>query len=464
MVCYNYNIMKITYTNKNKKEFRQINLYQKDSEKKIDTKNEFFTNIKVPEKLSQKETIRFIRSIMQRAKTHKLEKVSINYMQTKRYLLGEIDENLFAELFIKNIILAEYSFDIYKTKKEKRIKELLILGDFSKKEKQSFNLAQKVARNINIARNLANTPGNHMTPSTLLKKTKKIFKDAYKTKIKVLEEKDIKKSGMGLIEAVGRASSEKSKFIIIEYKNGVKDEKPIVLVGKGVTFDAGGLDIKPAGKFMDMYMDMAGAAVTIGTLKTLSDIKVKKNIIALIPAVENSISGDAFRPGDIITSLSGKTVMIGNTDAEGRLIMADAISYAERYKPELIIDIATLTGSSLVALGQYASAIMSQDGEFSKKIIETGNKIGEYVWELPAWDDFTEDLKSNYADILNSGNTRYGGVSRAGMFLYEFVKIYKKEPKWIHIDIAPRMESVKIDNLAKGATGEPIALLVDFLK
>ncbi len=456
--------MKITYSKKNKKGVRQINLYQKNTDKKIDGKGELFTNMKVPEKLSQKAMIRFVRSMVQRAKTHKLERVALDYNQMKKYLLGSLDEQTFAELFVKNLMLAEYSFDAFKTKKDTHIQEIIIIGDFSAQEKKAFQYAELIAKNINQARDLANTPGNHMTPSILAQKTKKLMKGSYKTKVKVLDEKEIKKLGMGLMEAVGRASSENSKFIIVEYQNGAKNDKPIVLVGKGVTFDAGGLDIKPSGKFVDMYMDMTGATIALGTIKTLADLKVKKNIVVLIPAVENFVSGDSYRPGDIITSLSGKTVMIGHTDAEGRLVMADGITYAERYQPKMIIDIATLTGASLVAVGQNASVIMTKDEQLPAQLKTISERVGEYVWELPTWDEYTENLKSDFADISNISNVRYGGTITAGMFLYEFVKMHKKEPTWLHIDIAPRMESIKIDNLAKGATGEPIALLVELLK
>lgn len=456
--------MKLHYAKGNKKNFRKINLYTKDSEKKIDSNNELFLNIKIPDNLNRRSFIKFIRLIIKRAQLHKNENISFNYNQIKKNKWIDISEKNMAKLFIQNIILSEYSFDRYKSEKETKLKNILIFGNFSKDEKQSFKNAEIIARNINIARNLANTPGNDMTPSILVSNIKKIFKNTPKTKLKILEEKDIKKLNMNLIYAVGIGSQEKSKFIILEYKNGKINEKPTVIIGKGITFDTGGIDIKPAGKFADMYMDMTGSAIAIGTLKALIDLKVKKNIIILIPAVENAVGGSAYRPGDIISSMSGKTVAIGNTDAEGRLVMADAISYAEQYKPETIIDIATLTGASLVALGQRATAIMSKSKDIQNKMIKIGEEVGDYLWPLPTWDEFSNDLKSEYADISNIGKTRFGGTITAGMFLYEFVKMYKNEPNWIHLDIAPRMESIESDNLAKGATGEPIGMLVEYLK
>lgn len=453
--------MKILYGTQNKTKFRQINLYTKKSEKKSDTHSKLFMNICIPEKMNQRKFITFIRSIIKRAELHKLEYISFSYDQIKS--LCEMSETDQAELFIKNILLASYRFDKYKTKKETQIKAVLVFGSFSQQEKRSFQYAEILTHNINEARDLANTPGNLMTPSLLAQYAKKIFTKKSKTKIKILEEKDLKKNHMNLVLAVGQGSSEKSKFIVIEYSNGPKNQKPSVLVGKGITFDTGGIDIKPAGKFTDMYMDMTGAAISMASLKTIIDLKIKKNIIVLIPAVENAISGKAYRPGDIVTSMSGKTISIGHTDAEGRLVMADAITYAERYDPKLIIDIATLTGASLISVGQRASVIMSKNASLQSDMINIGESVGDYLWPLPAWDEFSQDLKSDYADISNISNIKYGGTITAGMFLYEFIKNYKKEPDWIHLDIAPRMESIDSDKLSKGATGEPISMLVKFL-
>ncbi len=457
--------MKLKYAKQNKKDFRQINFYQKDSEKKQDTKNDLFLNIALPkETLTRKSFIRLIRLGVRRAMLHKQEKISFSYEQLKQIAQLFLDEKETAHLSIMNILLASYSFDTYKTQKKYQLKEILVFGDFSKEEKSAIKETEIIANNMNIARDFANTPGNDMTPKILVQKVTTLFKKLPHTKVKILGEKEIKKLKMNLIEAVGRASKEESQFIVVEYTNGKKNEQPIVIVGKGVTFDAGGLDIKPAGKFMDMYMDMTGAAIGIGTLKSLIDLKVQKNVVLLIPAVENFVGDQSYRPGDILTSMSGKTVAVGNTDAEGRLVMADAITYGERYKPSMLIDIATLTGASLVALGQRATAIMSKTKEIQSEMIRLGDTLGEYLWPLPAWDEYTSDLQSDYADISNIGKTRYGGTITAGMFLYEFIKMYKKEPHWVHLDIAPRMEAIEGDNLAKGATGEPIAVLVEYIR
>jgi leucyl aminopeptidase len=214
----------------------------------------------------------------------------------------------------------------------------------------------------------------------------------------------------------------------------------------------------------EMTMDMTGGATALMILKCASDIDLKKNIIVLVPAVENAISGSAYRPGDIIKSMEGITVEIGNTDAEGRLVMADTITYSKKYNPRLLIDVATLTGASLVALGEKASVLMTSDASLEKIIREAGEKTGEYVWPLPVWDEYEADIKSKFADILNTSNTgRYGGAITAGMFVREFASKLN-DCRHAHLDIAPRMTSVKGDNLTQGATGEPVRMLLEVLK
>lgn len=456
-------IMKIIYTKENKKGFRQINLYTKDSQKKTDTNSNQFLNFKTPKDLNRRKYISFIRSIVQRAQSHKLEKISFNYGLVKSIKVGGIDDYWKARLFVENLIIAEYKFDRYKSEKSERIKEILVFGDISRNEKIAFAEAQKISSAVNVARDLANTPGGEMTPTLLTNQVKKLFKGS-KVKVKVLEESDTRKLKMNLFLSVGQGSKEKSKFIIAEYNGGKKGEKPIVLVGKGVTFDTGGINLKPSASILGMNMDMSGAAIVASTLKAVVDLGIKKNVVVLIPAVENSVSGEAYRPGDIIKSMSGKTVEVLNTDAEGRLILADALTYSERYNPKVIIDVATLTGASLLAVGQKASVVLGKDTDLNRKLMDYGEQTGDYLWELPFWDEFEKDIDGNFADIMNTGKTRYGGTITAGMFLYQFVKNFKKKTKWAHIDMAPRMESATGDNLNKGATGEPVRMLVEFVK
>jgi len=261
---------------------------------------------------------------------------------------------------------------------------------------------------------------------------------------------------------VGRGSDEESKFIIMEYFGGAKNEKPIVLVGKGVTFDSGGLNLKPSSSMNGMNMDMSGGASVIHAMALVAKNKLKKNVIGLIPSVENFVSGKSYRPGDIIRSMSGQTIEILNTDAEGRVILADALTYAQKYNPEIVIDVATLTGAAAVALGERASAIFTDDDELSKKLEEIGEKTGDYVWRLPMWEEYENEIKGSLGDWTNIHNkdSRYGGATYGAIFLKQFIKGYK----WVHIDMAPRMTSMAGEYLAQGALGTPVRLLYKFIE
>lgn len=264
--------------------------------------------------------------------------------------------------------------------------------------------------------------------------------------------------------AVGKGSREESKFIIVEYSGGKKNEPPIVLVGKGVTFDSGGIDTKPAPHALDMMMDMSGGAAVLTATLIASKLDVKKNIIALVPAVENMPSGESFRPGDVITMMDGTTVEIGHTDAEGRLILADAISYAKRYKPSVVIDVATLTGAASVALGERATALFSQNDKLAQTLLTAGEVTGDSAWRLPLWDDYKSEIVGNVADIANvrtKGSGGVGGAITAATFVSHFAK---KIPAFAHLDMAPTMTAVFDEQLAKGAKGAPVRLLVEALK
>ena len=234
----------------------------------------------------------------------------------------------------------------------------------------------------------------------------------------------------------------------------------MVLVGKGVTFDTGGLNLKREDAIYEMHMDMSGGAAVIHAIASLARLKVKHNVIGLVPAVENMPSGKSYHPGDLLKTMSGKTIEVLNTDAEGRIILADSLTYAHRYKPRLVIDVATLTGSALAALGQRASAIFTTDMETEKKLREVGEKTGDFVWPLPLWEEYEPEIKGTFGDIANLGKTRYGGAITGAVFLWQFIKEYP----WVHIDIAPRMTATEDEFLAKGSAGPSIALLVNFLR
>ena len=243
----------------------------------------------------------------------------------------------------------------------------------------------------------------------------------------------------------------------------VKGKEPIVLIGKGVTYDTGGLNVKPSGSMHDMHLDMSGGSSVLAAIAIAAKLGLKKNIVVLVPSAENAISDDAMRAGDIVTSMSGKTVEVLHTDAEGRMILADALTYSERYSPKVILDVATLTGAALSALGQFASAIMTKDEALSQTLTKLGEVSGDLVWPLPLWDEYKASLKSHRADVSNIATnfSRFGGCIEGGTFLSFFVP---KNVSWAHIDMAPRMDSIPSDKLAKGSTGEPIRLLVAFLE
>src|SRR3989338_7066307 len=255
----------------------------------------------------------------------------------------------------------------------------------------------------------------------------------------------------------------------MEYFGGQKKEKPIVLVGKGVTFDTGGINLKPSNSLLGMNMDMSGGAAVIHTMALVAKMKLKKNVVGLIPSVENMVSGKSCRPGDVIRSMSGLTIEILSTDAEGRVILADALTYAQKYNPEIVIDIATLTGAAIVALGERASAVFTNDDDLSKIMEETGEKTGDYVWRLPLLEEYENEIKGSLGDWTNVHNkdSRSGGAIYGAIFLYQFIKNEARSGKilkWAHLDIAPRMTSMTGEYLANGALGTPVRLLFKMIE
>ena len=371
-----------------------------------------------------------------------------------------IAEETVAALLSESFLLSTYSFSKYKTKKQKEFAELSYTNA-TQAFKKGVLRGEKIGNAINQARELANTPGGDMTPALLANGAIQICKGT-RVKVKVLKKKDIERLKMGAVLGVAKGSVHDPRFIILEYKGTSKKtatSKPIVFVGKGITFDTGGLNLKPSDGLLDMHLDMSGGAAVIGALKAISSLKIDSHVIGLIPSAENSVSGESYRPGDVLTTMSGKTVDVLNTDAEGRLVLADALTYAERYKPSLVIDVATLTGAALVALGQHASAFMTKDDALARKLSELSEVSGDAIWRLPLWSDYIKYTKGNFGDLANiqsSGNARYGGAINGGAFLSHFAEKFR----WAHIDSAPRMTAAPGDYLKKGSTGEPVRLLV----
>ena len=461
--------MNIKYKKSNEEKIREVNFYFEDEKQKLDTPKATFLNFKIEKNYNRRKFMSLIKSIIVKVKSEKFSKIAFNYQQIRDLKIDEINFGNFdrAKIFVENLIIAEYKFDKYLSKKDRRIDEILIFGDFQNKEKEGFAEAKIVADGVNIARNLANTPGSDMTPTILEQEIRKMFQGLKNIKISVIDEKKAEALGMNLFLAVARGSKEEAKMIIVEYNGGKIGDKRTVYLGKGITYDTGGLSLKPTLSMLGMEKDMTGAATVVSALYSIAHLGLKKNITAVAIATENAISDKAYKPGDLLKSMSGITVEVKNTDAEGRLALADALTYiVKNIKPVKIIDVATLTGAASVALGERASALMTKNEEMGQTIREIGEKTGDFVWPLPLWDEYEEEIKGELADIANIGKTAYGGTIAAGIFLYQFVKEAVKDGslEWAHLDISPRMNSIKDDNLEYGATGEPVRLLVEYAK
>lgn len=317
--------------------------------------------------------------------------------------------------------------------------------------------ARAIAAGLELTRDLANRPANICTPAHLAEQAQALGREFDQLTTTVLDESAMAELGMGALLAVSQGSRHPARMITMEYRGAADpNARPFVFVGKGVTFDSGGISIKPSAGMEEMKFDMGGAASVFGVMRACAEMGLQANVIGLVPAVENMPDGNATRPGDILTSLSGQTIEVINTDAEGRLILCDALTYAKRFEPESIIDIATLTGACIVALGSHASALMSPNDDLARRLSEAGYRSGDRCWRLPLWEDYQEQLRSSFADVANVGGREAGSIA-AGCFLWRFARDYER---WAHLDIAGtawnRGES-------KGATGRPLPLLMQYL-
>ncbi len=320
---------------------------------------------------------------------------------------------------------------------------------------QGIQQGQAIATGVSLAKQLADLPGNVCTPTYLADQAKQLADCYDKLSFEALEEADMEKLGMGSLLSVSRGSRQPAKLITLQYQGAGKDDKPIILIGKGLTFDAGGISLKPGAGMDEMKYDMCGGASVIGVLKAVAMLNLRLNIVGLVPSSENMPDGDANKPGDIVTSMSGKTIEILNTDAEGRLILCDALTYAEKFNPEVVIDLATLTGAVIVALGRNPTGLLGNDDVLCADIIAAGETACDRVWRLPIWEEYQEQLKSNFADMANIGGKDAGTIT-AACFLSRFAEDYR----WAHLDIAGT--AWRTGN-SKGATGRPVALLTQYL-
>jgi len=312
-----------------------------------------------------------------------------------------------------------------------------------------------IAQGMDLTRELGNLPANICTPSYLAQQARKLAKE-FGLKCEVLDRARMERLGMGSLLSVARGSHQPPRFIVLQYQGGKAGTKPVVLVGKGITFDTGGISLKPGAEMDEMKYDMSGAASVLGTFRALAAMKLPLNVVGLIPTTENMPGGAATRPGDIVTSMSGQTIEILNTDAEGRLILCDALTYAERFDPECVVDVATLTGACVIALGAVASGLLANDDGLAAELLEAGQASGDRAWQLPLWDDYQEMLKSNFADIPNISGSRAAGTITGACFLARFTKQYR----WAHLDIAG---TAWRSGKEKGSTGRPVPLLTHFL-
>jgi leucyl aminopeptidase len=353
----------------------------------------------------------------------------------------------------------EYRFERMKSKKNdpRPLKRISIAAtsrhDAAAMERGVLE-GRAIAAGVSLAKDLGNLPGNVCTPTYLAEAAVKLAHE-WKLRVEVLEQKDMEKLGMNTLLSVARGSRQPPKFIVLHYTGAGKKDRPVALVGKGITFDTGGISIKPAAEMDEMKFDMCGAASVLGTLRAIAELKPRLNVVGLIPTTENMPGGNATKPGDIVTSLSGQTVEILNTDAEGRLILCDALTYAERFEPQAVVDIATLTGACVIALGHVCSGLFANKDALARELIAAGDESWDRAWRLPVWQDYQEQLKSNFADFANIGG-RAGGAITAACFLARFTRKYD----WAHLDIAGTAWKTGKE---KGATGRPVPLLTTFL-
>lgn len=393
-------------------------------------------------------------------------------MALKKYALADAADTLvnldlkgtgidtLGHLLARTLANSTYQYSQTKSKKGKPspLKKIdVFLADKGQRTalKKGLDVGAAVSTGMSVARELGNLPANICTPSYLGEQAIALGKRHKELKTKVLTEAQMRRLGMGSLLSVGHGSDEESRLIIMEYKGTSASTKPNIIVGKGITFDTGGISLKPGAGMDEMKFDMCGAASVMGAMTALCELKPKINVIGVIASAENMPSGRATKPGDIVTSMSGKTIEVLNTDAEGRLVLCDALTYVERYKPKSVIDIATLTGACIVALGSVNSGLMSNNDELAEKLRKHSVAVNDPVWRLPLDEEYQKQLDSNFADIANIGGPKAGTIT-AGCFLSRFTEKYP----WAHIDIAG---TAWLQGKEKGATGRPVPLLVDYL-
>ncbi len=420
-----------------------------------------FVGIGEERKLTHNRLRSVLRRVIQQATKNREYQIGLA-IPVKIHGMAEGESRLFALL---EAALADYTFDHFKSKKNEfdkidGIHFLPLAGESEQELEARLERVRLLAGSVRTARDLANRPGSDLTPEALASVARELAEESQGLRVTVFGPKELAKERMGGILGVARGSDEEPRLIILEHRPK-KPKKSVVLVGKGVTFDAGGISLKPAKGMEWMKYDMAGAATVLAVMQTVGQLELPIKVVGLIPAAENLPSGSALKPGDIITLANGKTVEVDNTDAEGRLLLADALAYSEKFNPDVVIDLATLTGACVVALGHEAAGLMGNDPELVERLRKLGEEVGERVWPLPLYDEYLEYLKSDWADLKNAGS-RWGGPVTAGKFLEQFVP---NHTSWAHLDIAGVAWAEREHNgFPRGATGFGVVLLVTFLE
>jgi leucyl aminopeptidase len=395
---------------------------------------------------------------------------AVQSLKVKRMTLGGVPSGAGVDVhratgaLVEGFLLGLYKYEDWKTKDAKPVafRALSVAPEDGAETKRHQRALDRIAAACDgtiFARDLGNRPCNDLTPTTMAQAARELARERG-LKCTVLDYKKAETLGMNAFCGVAKGSEEPPAFIILEYSGSSREQAPIVLVGKGLTFDTGGISLKPADNMDHMKFDMCGAAAVLGTLRAVAALKLPLNVLGLIPSVENMPSGKAYKPGDVLKSLSGLTIEVRNTDAEGRLVLADALAYADRFKPAAVIDLATLTGGCVVALGNEAAGLFSNDKDLARRILASGEETGERCWEMPLWDEYKEIVKSEVADVRNATGRNASAVT-AACFLYAFAEKHR----WAHLDIAGTAYCEKNGAYApKGATGYGVRLLVDLLE
>lgn len=428
--------------------------------------------------LSRRGFVMVMRKVVATAKANKVTSIALDYADLKALAPKDMGDYEAGRVAGTAFVMASYEHNTYKTKPKEGwgLVETVAITNAPAAAQEGFADGLVIAGEVNACRELANTPAGDMTPKTLTAAAKKAAKGTA-IKVKSLGMSEMQKLGMGAVVGVGKGAQVQPEFIIMEYwgagkptrtvleKPGRSWLKPVVLVGKGVTFDSGGLQAKGGDHMYEMHMDMSGGAAVIHSVVLAAKLKLKVNVVGLIPAVENTTGPQSMRPGDILKSLSGKTIEILHTDAEGRVILADAITYAKRYNPAVVADAATLTGAALTAFGEHANAFMTNETSMIMDFMNLAEESGDYMWPMPLWKEYDYIVKGRFADVPNipaTGNSRYAGVIGGGKFLEVFAK--ELDCPWIHLDIAPKMTAAPDEHLAKGAAGSPVRFFLALIE